>query len=110
MKTRILLIGLALAASLSARQASATVTVQGWWHFDGLTSGLPVDSSGNGRDFRQGGIVNSGGFAALAGALASSEAAGGPLGASGYTSTHSLRLGLEGDSDTFWQVGTNATD
>ena len=116
MKSKMISIGLALGVLVSARQASATVTVQGWWHFDGLNAGgNPADASGNGRDYRAGGIVNAGGFAALAGALVSSEAAGGPLGvppcpAAGYISAQALRLGLEGDSDTFWQVGTNAND
>ncbi len=105
MKLKTTVLGLTLAALASVQPASATVTVQGWWHFDSLSGGLPVDSSGNGRNYKQGGIVNAGGFAPLAGAIPSSDAAGGPLGTNGYTSSHSLRLGLEGDSDTFWDTG-----
>jgi hypothetical protein len=102
-------IGLVLAAFAFARPASATVNVQGWWHFDdppGTTPNVLLDSSGNGRHFQQSfvvPVVYPGGSAP--GGLVSSEAAGGVLGGSGYTSPHSLRLGLQGDSDTFWQTG-----
>src|ERR1017187_1502375 len=100
MKFKTISIGLGLAMLVLARQASANVTVQGWWHFDnppGTPTNVLVDSSGNARNYQQSGIVGSHGFTNLAGALVSSEAAGGPLGTSGYTSSHSLRLGLETD-------------
>ena len=99
MKLRIASIGLAAAMSLVAGQALATVTVQGWWHFD--STGNPQDSSGNGHNYVSGFVYPG----TAPGPVVSSEAAGGPLGTNGYTSTHSLRLGLNGDADTFWNTG-----
>lgn len=99
MNLKTLSLGLVLAALAAPRPASAAVTVQGWWHFD--TTGNPVDSSGNGRNYQNGFVVPG----TAPGPVVSSDAAGGPLGSSGYTSTHSLRIGTSGDSDTFWNTG-----
>jgi hypothetical protein len=114
MKFRLLSLGIALGilSCVQPATAASVINIQGWWHFDsppGTGTNILLDSSGNHRDYQAAFVVpvqytpptNGPG----AGALVSSEAPGGPLGTSGYTSSHSLRLGLEGDSDTFWNTG-----
>ena len=66
--------------------SSASVTVQGWWHF-GEVSDLYGDSSGNGRRF---GSAFSSGTSGNAGVGVEPFGAGGPLGTSGFTSTNCL--------------------
>src|SRR5208282_805661 len=71
--------------------ASATVTVQGWWHLD---SSQPInDSSGNSRTFGSAystAPATGGQFAALP----VNNGAGGPLGTTGYTSTNCIDVGV----------------
>src|ERR1022692_964746 len=98
MKSKTISIGLALAALVFARQASATVTVQGWWHFGDGGTAIPTDSSGNGRNYQ-----NS--YFAGTPPLIGQNAAGGPLGSLGYTSTNSARFGINGFVTELYNTG-----
>jgi hypothetical protein len=84
--------------------ASATVTVQGWWHY-GEIADIYGDSSGNNRRF---GNAFSSGTSGNAGAGISPVAVGGPLDATGWTSTSSLYWTPEHkDAAAMWNIGYN---
>ena len=87
--------------------ASATVTVQGWWHLD---SAQPItDSSGNGRTFGSAystAPATGGQFAALP----VNNGAGGPLDSTGYTSTNCIDVGVgvgNKRQSAMWGIGYN---
>jgi len=84
-----LLCGLAWGAS---HQASAAVSVEGWWHLGEGTT-LLTDSSGNSRNFLSAFSTapSSGGNF---GALLIQNGVGGPLDGTGFTSAQSIRLGV----------------
>src|SRR5215813_10667280 len=68
-----------------ALTSSASITVQAWYHLGEagtLPGGLPVDSSGNGRNMNDG-------FSEFESVHVSPNSPGGPLGTSGITSTSS---------------------
>src|SRR5262245_19922064 len=84
MKKCILSIALLLAGVLAS---SATVTVQGWWHY-GEVGDYYADSSTNGRRFATAFSCAGGGNAGAG--IASLVGVGGPLGITGFISTNSL--------------------
>ncbi len=84
--------------------SSATVTVQGWWHY-GEVADLYGDSSGNGRRF---GSAFSRVGSGNAGVGIEPFGAGGPLGTSGYTSTSCLYwTPTHVDAAGMWNIGYN---
>jgi hypothetical protein len=98
MNSRRILLGFILAALAFPGQVSATVTNQVWFHFgDGGTT-VQTDSSGNGRNFQNG-------YFAGTPPLAGANAVGGILGTSGYTSTNSMRFGLNGFVSELYNTG-----
>ena len=98
MKSKILSIGLASAALVFGRQASATVTTQEWFHFGEGGAVAQTDSSGNGRNY-----LNS--FFATLPPVPSPNAAGGVLGNSSYTSTTSMLFGSDGRVSELYDTG-----
>ena len=71
--------------------ASATVTVQGWWHLD---SSQPInDSSGNNRTFGSA-FSTAPSVGGQFAALVVNNGAGGPLGTTGYSSTECIQVGV----------------
>ena len=85
------LFGLAAASLLLVQQASATVTVQGWWHLDSIQ---PInDSSGNSRNFGSAYSTAPGTGGQFGGQLIN-NGAGGPLGTTAYTSAQCVQLGV----------------
>ncbi|MEO7677858.1 MAG: LamG domain-containing protein [Verrucomicrobiota bacterium] len=81
-----LLLGLALASLLPIPRATATVKVEGWWHY-GETLDYYAASSTNSRRFNSGFSCVGGGNA---GAAIVPIGVGGPLGTTGFTSTNAL--------------------
>jgi hypothetical protein len=98
MKSRIIAITLTLAALIVTGRVSATVTSQVWFHFGDGGTAVQTDSSGNGRNFQ-----NS--YFAGTPPLAGANAVGGVLGNSGYTSTNSMRFGLNGFVTELYNTG-----
>jgi hypothetical protein len=98
MNLKTISLSLALAALVVPRPASATVTVQGWWHFGDGGTAIQTDSSGNGHNY-----VN--GYNAGAPPVVGPIAAGGPLGNSGYTSTNAPRFGVGGFVTELYDTG-----
>ncbi|HTA29948.1 MAG TPA: LamG domain-containing protein, partial [Candidatus Cybelea sp.] len=84
--------------------SSATVTVQGWWHY-GEGTDYYADSSGNGHRFAMAfSRVGSGN----AGAGVEPFGCGGPLGTTGFTSTSSLFwTPTHADAAGMWDPGYN---
>src|SRR5580704_15590656 len=84
--------------------SSASVTVEGWWHF-GEVPDYYADSSGNGHRFGQAfSRVGSGN----AGAGVEPFGCGGPLGTTGFTSTSSLFwTPTHADAAGMWDPGYN---
>ena len=71
--------------------SSAAVTVQGWWHMD---STQPItDSSGNSRTFGSA-FSTAPSTGGQMGALLINNGAGGPLDATGWTSSQCIQLGI----------------
>jgi Concanavalin A-like lectin/glucanases superfamily len=99
MNSRTVSLGLALASFILARQASATVTAQAWFHFGEGGVAVQTDSTTNNNSF------NAAYFQCTA-PLPGGNAAGGPLGDSGYTSTSSSRFGLNGCVTELYRSGT----
>jgi hypothetical protein len=81
-----------------AEHASATVTNQVWFHFGEGGAAVQIDSSGNGRNFQNN-------YFAGTPPLAGANAVGGPLGNSAYTSTNSMRFGLNGFVTELYNTG-----
>lgn len=75
-----------LICALAAGQALAEVTPQGWWHY-GEVADYYADSSGNNRRFALGFSCAGGGNA---GGGVVPFGVGGPLGTTGFSSTHSV--------------------
>ena len=98
MKSRIIAITLTLAALIVTGRVSATVTSQVWFHFGDGGTAVQTDSSGNGRNFQ-----NS--YFAGTPPLVGANAVGGVLGNSGYTSTNSMRFGLNGFVTELYNTG-----
>jgi hypothetical protein len=97
MNTKGIRIGLMLALAV-AEHVSATVTNQVWFHFGDGGAAVQTDSSGNGRNFQNN-------YFAGTPPLAGANAVGGPLGNSGYTSTNSMRFGLNGFVTELYNTG-----
>lgn len=104
MKLSLKAIGLALTACATCWQASATVTVQSWYHF-GEVADYYADSTPNAHRFGQGFSTCAGG--GNAGGIITATGVGGPLGASGWTSTKCLRLGQNKCQGSLWAPGYN---
>ncbi|HEX3870937.1 MAG TPA: hypothetical protein VHV77_10900, partial [Pirellulales bacterium] len=83
---------LAAAALMGAAfTASASVTVQGWWHLD---NAQPIaDSSGNNHSFGSA-YSTAPAVGGQVAALPINNGAGGPLDGTGYTSSQCIRLGV----------------
>jgi len=79
-----------------ALTSSAAVTAQAWYHLGEagtLPGGLPLDSSGNGNNMNDG-------FSEFESVHVSPNSPGGPLGASGITSTASSEWGRKATSSS----------
>src|SRR5258706_232758 len=107
MKPRIISIGLALAAALLPRPASATISsVIGWWHFGEGATQLS-DSSGNTNNVNFRSQFSAGPNAPLIPPVTTTEAVGGPIGTNAFVSTNALRFGLNATQSSFWNTTTN---
>lgn len=92
----------------AALTASASVTVQGWWHLD---NAQPItDSSGNGRTFGSAYSTAPAAGGQVA-ALPINNGAGGPLDGTGYISSQCIRLGVGAGGakrqSAMWGIGYN---
>ena len=110
MKSRIICIGLALAALFFTQSAPATITVVGWWHLgEGATPQTGVGPTTNNISFRS--AFSAGPNQPLVPPVLSPEAVGGPLGTNSGTnfsfSTSSVRFGLNATQTTYWNTTTN---
>ena len=99
MKFKSITIGLAGAGLLLAGQAFATVTNTAWYHLG--EGGIAVQTDATGSN-----TFNAAYFQCTA-PLVGPNAAGGPLGASAYTSTNSARFGLNGCITEFYRSGVS---
>lgn len=87
--------------------STAAVTVQGWWHLDSIQ---PInDSSGNNRTFGSAYSTAPATGGQFAGQVVN-NGAGGPLGATGYSSTQAVRVGVGVGGkrqSAMWGIGYN---
>jgi hypothetical protein len=98
MKTRNIIAIAIVSACMHAAHMYGTVTNQVWFHFGDGGAAVQTDSSGNGRNFQNN-------FFAGTPPLAGANAVGGPLGISAYTSTNSMRFGLNGFVTELYNTG-----